>query len=106
MNTKELTIDSVRALLPERPATGHKGTFGHALLIAGSYGKMGAAVLASRACLRAGVGLLTSHVPHMGYGIIQTAVPEAMASIDRHDSMFTEFPELESFEPLLGDFVT
>lgn len=75
----------------------HKGNFGHALLIAGSYGKMGAAVLASRACLRAGLGLLTSHVPHQGYRIIHSAVPEAMCSIDPSDLMFTEFPDLKQF---------
>ncbi len=84
-------------LIPERTKFSHKGTFGHALLIAGSYGKMGAAVLASRACLRSGVGLLTTHIPRLGYSILQTAIPEAMASVDQHDSMFTEFPDLEPF---------
>ncbi|PXV68841.1 NAD(P)H-hydrate epimerase [Dysgonomonas alginatilytica] len=64
----------------------HKGTFGKALLIAGSYGKMGAAVLSARACLRTGVGLLTMHVPRCGVDILQTAVPEAMVQAD-------EFPE-------------
>jgi NAD(P)H-hydrate epimerase len=87
----------IQAKLPQRSKFDHKGIFGHALLIAGSYGKMGAAVLASKACLRAGVGLLTTHVPHMGYSILQTAVPEAMASVDPHDSMFTEFPDLAAF---------
>lgn len=77
------------SLLKNRSKFAHKGSFGHALLISGAYGKMGAAVLASRACLRAGVGLLTSHVPHGGYPIIQTAVPEAMTSIDESDIMFT-----------------
>ena len=89
--------DEVQPLIPQRSTFEHKGSFGHALLIAGSYGKMGAAILASKACLRAGVGLLTSHVPHVGYPIIQTAVPEAMASIDRHELMFTEFPELSAY---------
>ncbi|WP_319591205.1 NAD(P)H-hydrate dehydratase [uncultured Draconibacterium sp.] len=87
----------IAACLPVRTKFDHKGTFGHALLIAGSYGKMGAAVLASKACLRAGAGLLTAHVPHMGSTIIQTAVPEAMASIDQHDSMFTSFPDLAPY---------
>lgn len=86
--------------MPVRSKFEHKGTLGHALLIAGSYGKMGAAILASRACLRSGVGLLTSHVPHIGYNIIQTAVPEAMASIDRHDSIFTEVPDLKPFSAI------
>uniref|UniRef100_UPI0032165E99 NAD(P)H-hydrate dehydratase n=1 Tax=uncultured Draconibacterium sp. TaxID=1573823 RepID=UPI0032165E99 len=90
----------VQQRMPLRSKFEHKGTLGHALLIAGSYGKMGAAVMASRACLRSGVGLLTAHVPHMGYSIIQTAVPEAMASIDQHDSMFTQFPDLNPFSAI------
>lgn len=89
--------DDIAARLPLRSKFDHKGTFGHALLIAGSYGKMGAAVLASKACLRAGAGLLTAHVPHIGFPIIQTVVPEAMASIDQHDSMFTSFPDLSPY---------
>lgn len=78
----------------------HKGTFGHALLIAGSYGKMGAAVLASEACLRAGVGLLTTHVPHNGAAIIQTAVPEAMLNIDPSDLMFTSVENIDQFDAI------
>lgn len=66
----------------------HKGTFGHALLVNGSYGKMGAAILAARACLRSGVGLLTCHVPHVGYSIMQVSVPEAMVSVDQHEFYF------------------
>jgi ADP-dependent NAD(P)H-hydrate dehydratase / NAD(P)H-hydrate epimerase len=60
----------------------HKGTFGHALLVAGSSGKMGAAILAAKACLRGGVGLLTMLVPHEHVPIMQTVVPEAMCLID------------------------
>ncbi|MDX8340953.1 NAD(P)H-hydrate dehydratase [Draconibacterium sp. IB214405] len=89
--------DEIVARLPLRSKFDHKGTFGHALLIAGSIGKMGAAVLASKACLRSGVGLLTAHVPHLGFPVIQTAVPEAMANIDQHDSMFTDFPNLAPY---------
>jgi len=92
--------DDVEKLLPARSKFSHKGTFGHALLIAGSYGKMGATVLASKGCLRAGTGLLTAHVPRLGYSIIQTSVPEAMVSIDPHDSMFTEFPDLSPFSAI------
>lgn len=61
-----------------RMANSHKGTFGHALMVAGSEGKTGAAVLAARACLRSGVGLLTVSIPQNGYTIIQATVPEAM----------------------------
>ncbi|MCW3108183.1 MAG: NAD(P)H-hydrate dehydratase [Segetibacter sp.] len=57
----------------------HKGTYGHALIIAGEKGKMGAAVLCTKGCLRAGAGLVTSVVPENQFQIIQTAVPEAMA---------------------------
>lgn len=89
--------EQIQNIIQKRSVFGHKGTYGHALLIAGSFGKMGAAILASKACLRAGAGLLTTHVPHFGYQIIQTAVPEAMASVDQHDSIFTEIPDLSHF---------
>ncbi len=75
----------------------HKGNFGHALLIAGSYGKMGAAILASKACLRAGVGLLTIHVPVSGYEIMQTAVPEAMVCIDESGTRFCKTEEQKNY---------
>jgi len=92
-----LGMEQVAKLVHKRSRFSHKGTFGHALLIAGAYGKMGAAVLASKSCLRSGVGLLTTHVPHSGSPIIQVAVPEAMCSIDASDLMFTEFPDLDHF---------
>ncbi len=75
----------VSKILKVRNKFDHKGNFGHALIIAGSYGKMGAAVLASRACLRAGVGLLSVHVPTVGYSVMQTAVPEAMVCNEEFD---------------------
>ena len=92
-----LTKELITGRMKKRDKFSHKGTYGHALLIAGSYGKMGAAVLSSRACLRSGVGLLTSHVPRLGYEILQNSVPEAMASIDSSDFFFTGFPDLSSF---------
>jgi len=91
---------NVGKIVPLHSKFEHKGTLGHALLISGSFGKMGAAVLASRSCLRSGVGLLTTHVPRMGYSILQTAVPEAMASVDQHDSVFTEFPDLDVYSAI------
>ena len=83
--------------IKKRNRYAHKGTFGHALLIAGGYGKMGAAILASRACLRSGVGLLHTHIPKAGYEIMQTATPETMLSIDRYDNHFSEVPDLGLF---------
>ncbi len=56
----------------------HKGTYGHALIIGGSKGKIGAVTLASRACLNSGVGLVTAYIPECGYNTLQTALPEAM----------------------------
>jgi NAD(P)H-hydrate epimerase len=58
---------------------------------------MGAAILAARAALRSGLGLLTVHVPVAGYQIIQTAVPEAMASIDKENEIFSECPVLDPY---------
>jgi hydroxyethylthiazole kinase-like uncharacterized protein yjeF len=83
--------------LPDRDAFSHKGTFGHALVLAGSYGKIGAAVLAGRACLRAGVGLLTVGVPRCGYGIVQTSVPEAMCLTDADEEKLTAVPDLRPY---------
>lgn len=74
-----LLQNSIEQIYRPRPDFAHKGDFGHALLVAGSPGKMGAAILSARACLRGGAGLLTCLVPEPGLPIIQTAVPEAMA---------------------------
>ncbi|KPL14399.1 MAG: hypothetical protein AMS26_10865, partial [Bacteroides sp. SM23_62] len=87
----------VSNLLKPRMKFAHKGTLGHCLLIAGCYGMMGAAVLAARACLRAGAGLVTGHVPRFGYKILQTTVPEALISIDESDIIYTGAPGLEPF---------
>ena len=80
-----LELSMVQHILQPRKPFAHKGNFGHAVIIAGSYGKMGAAVLAAKACLRTGAGLLTMHVPSCGYSIIQTCIPEAMVTCDEHD---------------------
>lgn len=72
-----------------RSAAGHKGTYGHSLIIAGSYGKIGAALLSTRACLRTGSGLVTAHVPACAYNIIQTGAPEAMTETDVEDKYIT-----------------
>ncbi len=92
-----LTTEDVKKMLRPRRKFSHKGTYGHALLISGSYGRMGAAVLASRACLRSGVGLLTVHVPRLGNDIMQTAVPEAMLDDDPSDILFSEVPDLSGY---------
>lgn len=85
-------------ILKPRNKHDHKGTFGKALLIAGSYGKMGAAILAARAALRSGVGLLTVHIPKSGVDILQTSVPEAMANVDHHEYWWNDTVECEHFD--------
>ncbi len=60
---------------------GHKGTYGHALFIGGSFGKIGASILATKGMLKSGAGLVSSYVPRCGYLVMQTAVPEAMVEV-------------------------
>ena len=95
MNIIEVTDPQRPDFLNNRAPESHKGTYGHALLVAGSYGKMGAAVLAARACLRMGAGLLTVHVPRKGVDIMQVAVPEAMVSIDEDEERWSHLFTVE-----------
>ncbi len=83
----------IRSIYKPRNRFSHKGNFGHALMIAGSYGKIGAAVLAALACLRSGAGLLTCHIPKCGYDILQTTIPEAMVITDFNSSFITAIEE-------------
>ena len=83
---------SVKKIIRPREKFSHKGSYGHALLISGSFGKMGACVLAARAALRSGLGLLTVHIPFCGYALVQTSVPEAMASVDVEENHFSSVP--------------
>ena len=73
---------ALRAMRPLRPRFAHKGTFGHALLVAGSYGKAGAARLAAEACLRSGAGLATVRCPEVCVAPLQAGIPEAMCDPD------------------------
>jgi ADP-dependent NAD(P)H-hydrate dehydratase / NAD(P)H-hydrate epimerase len=75
--------EDVFPLLRKRNKFDHKGTFGHGLFIGGSFGKIGASVLASKAALHTGIGLLTCHIPACGNLIMQRELPEAMISFDK-----------------------
>ncbi len=75
-----------RCLRPVLPDA-HKGTQGHALLIGGSHGKMGAVMLSVMGALRSGCGLVTGLIPECGYTAFQTAVPEAMALTSGRDAI-------------------
>lgn len=68
----------------------HKGVYGHALIIAGSYGKMGASVLATKAAITAGAGLVSVQVPKNGVGIMQISLPEAMVHADEQQGYITQ----------------
>lgn len=95
-----LTAAWAKQIWKPRARFAHKGTYGHALLWSGSKGKIGAAILGARACLRAGAGLLTVHVPACGYVPLQTAVPEAMTSIDEREDCLSSFPDLQAYRAI------
>lgn len=92
------TFAEVKWLFKPRTLFMHKGQAGRALLVAGGKGKMGAAVLAAKACLRSGAGLLTIHIPHCGYDILQSEVPEAMTTISAVEDIIGDLPDLSSFD--------
>lgn len=94
------TRENLPHLQKKRGKYSHKGTYGHALMIAGSHGKMGAAVLSCRACLRSGVGLLTAYIPGCGYEIVQIAVPEAMVITDPGSKFLVSVPENLSYSAI------
>ncbi|MEZ7499556.1 NAD(P)H-hydrate dehydratase [Flavobacterium sp. Arc3] len=85
----------------------HKGIQGHALIIAGSYGKIGAAVLASKSCLKTGCGLVTAYVPECGYEILQISNPEVMTLTDKSEKYISNMtfdikPQAIGIGPGLG----
>ena len=90
----------VRTLLRPRGDFWHKGDAGTSLIVAGSYGMAGAAILASRACFRSGAGKVIAHVPARNNDIMQIAVPEAIVSRDADDNLFTEPVADDSFDAM------
>lgn len=92
MNTPYSIIEEkdVRELVHKRSAFAHKGSLGHALLVAGSYGMAGAAILSSKACLHSGIGKLTLHTPSANNTILQVSVPEAVLAPDADKTCITE----------------
>ncbi len=78
-----------KALYTPRKRFSHKGTYGHALIIGGSYGKIGSVCLTATAALRAGAGLVTIFAPKCSYEILQTSLPEAMVLTDPHYEILT-----------------
>jgi len=87
----------IRSIYKTRKKFSHKGTYGHAALLCGSYGMMGAAVLTAQACLRSGVGKLTAFIPECGYNILQTAVPEALCMVENEKYLLAT-PDIKKFD--------
>ncbi|HMV44494.1 MAG TPA: NAD(P)H-hydrate dehydratase, partial [Leptospiraceae bacterium] len=85
-----LNKNFLKSIYKRRDPFAHKGNYGKALLVSGSYGKMGAAILAARGCLRSGVGLLTVQVPKKGVEILQISVPEAMVVSGKRKKTISE----------------
>jgi len=96
-NTKKITAKLIADIIKKRNPESHKGTYGHAIIVAGSFGKMGAAVLAAKACLITGVGLLTMYIPKCGYTILQTTVPEAMVMCAENETTISASIKLDTF---------
>ena len=97
-NYEMLEIEQIRSLIKPRKQFAHKGNFGHALLIAGSKGMAGASVLAARACLRSGVGLLTVHAPMCNNDILQTSIPEAIVETDINETCFAVPTDTDDYQ--------
>lgn len=88
-NFELIDKERIKTIYKPRSKFAHKGTYGHAALLCGSNGMMGAAVLSSLACLRSGVGKLTTYIPKCGYQILQTTVPEAMSFVAGEDYLLS-----------------
>jgi NAD(P)H-hydrate epimerase len=90
--------EDVKPMLRRRRKFDHKGSYGHALIMAGSYGKAGAATLSACAALRSGAGLVTVHTPVTAVTPVQAALPEAMVSPDTGTEYITSVPELTRYD--------
>ena len=90
----------VRQMIKPRDPFAHKGQMGHALIVAGSYGMSGAAVMAARACMRSGAGKVTVHTPKRNVLPLQISVPEVVIHPDREETIFSEPMATEDFQAL------
>lgn len=82
-----ISKNEIIPLYKSRNKWDHKGTFGHSLIIGGSYGKIGAVTLAVKAALKIGSGLVSAYLPKCGYNVLQISVPEAMVEVDSDNAL-------------------
>src|SRR5690606_6112358 len=94
------SLDQVPHFHFTRSMFSHKYHYGNVLVVGGSYGKIGAALLTTKAVLRAGGGLVTTYLPKCGYEILQTSLPEAMVMTDFSEDKITAFPNVERFDTI------
>lgn len=87
----------ILSILKPRTVFSHKGTYGHCLVIAGSYGMTGAAMLCTKAAVKSGAGLVTTHVPKCGYNIVQQLVPMAMCVVDTNEHFNTSILNIDKY---------
>lgn len=90
MKPTEITKTEILKIYKPIDNFAHKGTQGHAVIIGGSYGKMGSVCLASKASLLSGCGLVTGFIPKCGYTIMQTFLPEAMVITDTNEESISK----------------
>lgn len=95
-----LTIEQIAKKLKKRPKFSHKGTYGHALIFAGTKDMAGAAVLAGKAAMRSGTGLVTIHSAACNRIILQSAVPELIFESDNDENQISEFNQIEKFDAI------
>ncbi len=99
-NFEYIDLPLIKDMYISRSKFSHKTNFGRLLLVAGSWGKMGAAVLCAKSCVKSGGGLVTAYIPKCGYAIMQTSIPEVMVSVDTSEHFVSEVPELATFDAI------
>ena len=99
-NNFMLEKSMIEPLMIKHTKFSHKGTNGHGLLIAGSYGKAGASILAAKSAHRSGAGLISAAVPACNYQILQVASPETMLEIDDETKHISKLPDISNYSAL------
>ncbi len=99
-NYETIDLSKIRSIYKSREKFSHKGSFGHSLIIGGSYGKIGAVVLATKSALKIGSGLVTAYIPKCGYQIVQTVNPEVMVEVD--DESYLQYFNFKTIPSVIG----